>query len=262
MELDYFMSKWLEEHLQSWKDEQVTEERDFIDALLSSVEDQNSLDEHKKENVVKATALNLIIAGTDTTSLTLTWALSLLLNHPKVLERAQEELDNNVGKERWVEESDFKNLPLLQAIIKETMRLYPAGPLSLPREAMEDCYIGGFHVRKGTILLVNVYKLHHDPRIWPNPCEFQPERFLGSNIELDDRSQQFYIPFSSGRRSCPGISSAMQMNHLMLARVLQGFNLSTPMNAPVDMSEASGISLVKSAPLEAIITPRLQSNLY
>ena len=99
---------------------------------------------------------NLIAAGVDTISLTLTWAMSLLLNHFQVLKLAQEELDFHVGRERWVQESDIKSLTYLQAIIKETLRLYPPGPLAVPREAMEDCSVSGYHVPKGAILIVNI----------------------------------------------------------------------------------------------------------
>ena len=207
----------------------------------------------------------MIIGGTHATSGTLTWSLSLLLSHPKVLQKAQEELEKHVGKERWVDESDFKNLPYLIAIIKETLRLYPAIPLSIPRESMEDCSVGGFQVPKGTVLFVNMWKLHRDPRVWLNPCQFQPERFLSCNggYDLDVRGQHFqYIPFSSGRRSCPGTSSAMQMGCLILARLLQGFNLSTPMNAPVDMTPSIGATLIKATPLQVIISPRLPHHLY
>ena len=85
----------------------------------------------------------MILAATDTTAVTLTWALSLLLNNKDVLKKTQAEIDTVVGKERQVEESDLKNLVYLQAVLKETMRLYPAGPLAVPREAITDCRMRG-----------------------------------------------------------------------------------------------------------------------
>ncbi|KAJ9176612.1 hypothetical protein P3X46_011904 [Hevea brasiliensis] len=263
-DMDYFISRWVEEHLHRREDGQEKEEPDFIDVMLSSLANEDWICGHKSETVVKATAMNLIIAGMDTTSGAMTWALSLVLNHPEVLKQAQEEIDNHVGRERWVEESDFNNLPYLQAIVKETLRLYPSGPLSVPREAMEDCYVGGFYVPKGTRLLVNIWKLHRDPRIWRNPNEFHPERFLAcEGHEFDVRGQNFeYIPFSSGRRACPGISSGMKISCLVLARILHGFNLRTPTNAPVDMSEGLGATIPKAAPLHVVLKPRLAHHLY
>lgn len=205
----------------------------------------------------------LTLTGAGSTAVTLTWALSLLLNHPSVLKAAQEELDKQVGRERWVEESDIQNLKYLQAIVKETLRLYPPGPLTGIREAMEDCSIGGYDVPKGTRLVVNIWKLHRDPRVWKNPNEFKPDRFLTTHADLDFRGQNMeFIPFSSGRRSCPAINLGLIVVHLTLARILQGFDLTTVAGLPVDMIEGPGIALPKETPLEVVIKPRLGLELY
>jgi hypothetical protein len=203
------------------------------------------------------------LGGHDTTFVTLTWALSLILNNREVLGKAQDELDIQVGKHRQVDETDIKNLVYLQAIVKETMRLYPAAPLSAPRQAMEDCTVAGFHIPAGTRLLVNLWKLHRDPNIWSHPLEFQPERFLKEHANLDVRGQDFeYVPFGSGRRMCPGISLALQVLHLTLARLLHGFEMGTVSDALIDMSEGPGITIPKETPLEVILRPRLHSSLY
>ncbi|RZC48355.1 hypothetical protein C5167_041314 [Papaver somniferum] len=107
----------------------------------------------------------LILGGTDTVMVSSLWALTLLVNHPDVQEKAENELIMHVGKERQVEVSDIKNLLYLQAIIKETMRLYPPGPLSAPRESMEDCTIAGYHIPAGTRLIVNIWKVQRDPQV-------------------------------------------------------------------------------------------------
>ena len=189
---------------------------------------------------------------------TLTWALSLLLNNRDALRKAQEELDIHVGKDKLVEESDLKNLVYLQAVIKETLRLYPPGPLSVPRESMEDCVVSGYHIPAGTRLFINLYKLHRDPRVWSYPCEFQPERFLTTYKDFDVKGQNFeLIPFGSGRRMCPGVSFAFLVSELTLASLLQGFELGTPSDEPVDMSEATGMTNLKATPLQVFVTPRL-----
>ncbi|KAF3431673.1 hypothetical protein FNV43_RR26405 [Rhamnella rubrinervis] len=263
-ELDFFMTGWLEERLQNRKFEGDKQGRDFIDAMLSLMPDLDaSFPGRKAENVIKATAVTLIIAGTDTTYLALNWALSLLLNHVKVLKTVQEELDTHVGKERWVDEGDMKNLVYLQAVIKEALRLYPSGPLAVPHEAIEDCKVAGYYVPKGTRLLINIWKLHRDPRVWTDPEEFKPERFLSTHADLDVRGQNFaYIPFSSGRRKCPGISSAMQVLPLTLGRLIQGFNITTPLNQPVDMTEGLAMTIDKANPVHVLLSPRLPHALY
>ena len=205
----------------------------------------------------------LIVGGTETVATTSTWLLSALLNNKHALKCAQEELDLKVGRGRWVEESDIPNLLYLQAVIKETLRLYTAAPLSVPHEAMEDCHVAGYHIPKGTRLFVNAWKLHRDPSVWSDPEDFQPERFLTTHADLDVLGQHFeLIPFGSGRRSCPGITMALKLLPLVIGRLLQGFDLSTPLNAPVDMREGLSITLAKLTPLEVILTPRLPSQFY
>ena len=196
-------------------------------------------------------------------TVTLTWALALLLNNPEALKKAQQELDQHVGRERLVKESDIKNLVFLQAVLKETMRLYPAGPLAVPHEAVQDCTIDGYDVEAGTRLLVNISKLHRDPKVWSEPCEFRPERFLTTHKNVDVRGQNFeYIPFGSGRRICPGISFAQQVAHLTLASLLHGFDITTSLDEPVDMCETVGLTNLKATPLDVLLTPRLPNQAY
>uniref|UniRef100_A0A6N2NKA9 Cytochrome P450 n=1 Tax=Salix viminalis TaxID=40686 RepID=A0A6N2NKA9_SALVM len=249
-ELDAILEGWLDEHRQRRVSAEIKDEgeQDFIDVMLSLKEEGRLAAHYSIHRFVQA----LILGGSDTTAGTLTWAISLLLNNRPMLKKAQEELDLQVGKDRQVVDSDVKNLVYLQAIIKETLRLYPAGPLLGPREAMEDCQVAGYHLPAGTRLIVNVWKIQRDPRVWTNPSAFLPERFLTSHADVDVRGQQFeLIPFGSGRRSCPGVSFALQVLHLTLARLLHSFDLATPMDQPVDLTESSGLTIPKATPLEA-----------
>ncbi|KAG6408202.1 hypothetical protein SASPL_131206 [Salvia splendens] len=237
--------------------------QDFIDVMLSVLKGANL--QHDVLTVIKSTCLVLIAGGTDTTTVVLVWALSLLLNNRPILKKAQEELDKHVGKERRVEESDIKNLVYLAAIIKETMRLYPAGPLGGIREFTKDCDVGGYRVSKGTWLIVNVWKLHRDPQLWAeDPLEFRPERFLDiDHKNIDVKGQNFeFIPFGAGRRICPGANFGMHMLHLVLANLLHGFEVSTVGDEEVDMSESVGLTNLKATPLDVLIAPRLSPNLY
>ncbi|XP_077223684.1 cytochrome P450 CYP82D47-like isoform X1 [Tasmannia lanceolata] len=261
-EIDFVLSNWVEEHRRRRISNQGGHvDQDFVDVMLSIVDGAN-ISNYDSDTIIKATCLSLILGGTDTTAVTLAWALSLLLNNSHVLKKAQDELDIHVGKDRHVDESDINNLVYLQAIFKETMRLYPA-PLAVPHSATEDCQVDGFHVPAGTLVMVNLWKLQRDPRVWSDPLEFRPERFLTSHVDVDVRGQHFeYIPFGSGRRSCPGISFALQVMHLALARLLHGFDMSTPSGGPVNMSEGLGLSITKAGPLEVLLTGRLPSKLY
>ncbi|XP_040996657.1 cytochrome P450 CYP82D47-like isoform X1 [Juglans microcarpa x Juglans regia] len=263
--LDHELEGWLEEHKQRRISEGVKEgHQDFMDVMLSIVIDSEEISSYDADTITKATCLGLILAGTDTTTVTMTWALCLLLNNREALKKAQQELDLQIGRDRLVMESDVKNLVYLQAVIKETMRLYPAAPLSVPHESLEDCTLAGYHIPMGTRLLVNLSKIHRDPQVWSDPTEFCPERFLTTHKDVDFKGHHFeLIPFGSGRRVCPGISFALQVMQLTLANFLHAFEIMTvPTDEPVDMTEKFGLTSLKATPLEVHLTPRLPSSAY
>ncbi|KAM3688755.1 hypothetical protein ACJW31_10G174900 [Castanea mollissima] len=261
--LDHMVGGWLEEHKQKKLWGGMKEHQDFMDVLLSVVTDNDETSSYDVDTVIKATTMNLIVAASDTSTITLTWALALVLNNREVLKKVQEELDTEIGRERQVKESDLKKLVYLQAILKETMRLHPAAPFLVPHESMEDCTLVGYHIPAGTRLLVNLPKLQRDPNVWEDPSEFQPERFLTTHKHVDIRGQNFeLIPFGSGRRMCPGISFALQVTQLTLATLLHNFEIASPSDEPVDMTEKVGLTNQKATPLEVHLTPRLLAQVY
>ncbi|KAJ9186670.1 hypothetical protein P3X46_002216 [Hevea brasiliensis] len=261
LELDSIIGEWLEEHKRNRASGEAREEQDFMDVMLSVLEDK-SIAGYDADTINKATSLSLIAASSDTTTVAITWALSLLLNNQHALSKAQEELDICVGKKRLVNDADISKLVYLQAIVKETLRLYPPAPL-IPRQFTDDCTIGGYHIPKGTALILNFWKIHTDPRVWPNPMEFKPERFLTTHKNIDVKGLNYeLIPFGSGRRQCPGVSLGLQMVSLILASILHAFEISTPENAPIDMTESTGLTNMKDTPLEVILSPRLPPHIY
>ncbi|KAI4342362.1 hypothetical protein MLD38_027000 [Melastoma candidum] len=265
VELDWVLGNWVEEHRRRRREAgKISDgEQDFIHFLLDATENDGNFSIQEADKIIKATCLSIILGTNDTTMLTLTWALSLLINNPDKLKEAQKELEEQVGLHRQVSETDIKNLPYLQAVLKETLRLYPAVPVSVPRLAMHDCAVSGYEVRAGTQLLVNLWKIMRDPKVWPEPSEFVPERFLTSHADVDVRGHSFhYIPFGSGRRMCPGVSFGLKVLHLTLARVLHGFKFGRADVSGVDMSEGPGLTLHKTTPLEVTVSPRLPRTCY
>lgn len=263
-ELDRMAQGWLDMHKKRLNSGDLPGEQDFIDAMLKILgNDERSRLGYDADTIIKSTCLGLVLGGTDTTSATLTWALSLLLNHPNVLEKAQEELDFHIDKEKKVNQSDVKNLLYLQAIIKEPLRLYPPAPIGVTHESVADCTVDGYHVHAGTRLYVNLWKIHRDPRVWTDPLEFRPERFLTTHKDVEVRGKHFeLIPFGSGRRICPGMSFALQFLQLILASLLQRFEMSTHLDEAVDMTETFGLTNNKTTPLEVLLTPRLPLDVY
>ncbi|CAH2062650.1 unnamed protein product, partial [Thlaspi arvense] len=135
--------------------------------------------------------------------------------------------------------------------------------IQAPREFTEDCHVYSYYISKDTRLTLNLWNLQRDPAVWPSPKEFQPERFLTTHKNIDVKGQSFeLIPFGASRRVCLGVNFGMQMLHLVLARLLHGFEFSTPTNALVDMTESAGLTNMKTTPLEVVVAPRLAATLY
>ncbi|KAH9613933.1 hypothetical protein KSS87_014679 [Heliosperma pusillum] len=197
------------------------------------------------DDIIKGLFQILLLAGTETSASTMEWALALLVNNPRVLQRAKQEIDNHVGKNRLVGESDLADLPYLHCIINETLRMYPPAPLLVPHESSSDCVVGGYHIPKGTMLNVNVWAIQNDPKIWDEPTKFKPERFEGVK---GDRIGYQFMPFGSGRRACPGENLAMRVVGLTLGTIIQCFQLESV--GEIDMEEKVLLNMWKAKPLE------------
>ncbi|PHT56735.1 Isoflavone 2'-hydroxylase [Capsicum baccatum] len=215
----------------------------MIDHFLSL---QESEPEYYTDQIIKGIILVMLHAGTDTSSVTIEWAMSLLLNHPEVLEKARTEIDNHVGSDRLVDEADLPKLKYLQSIISETLRLFPAAPMLLPHESSDDCKVAGFHITRGTILLVNAWAIQRDPLLWEDPDGFKPERFEGMEVE-----PWKLLPFGMGRRACPGSGLAQRVVGLALGTLVQCFEWKRVSDEKIDLAEGKGLTMPKAEPLMA-----------
>ncbi|KAF6144595.1 hypothetical protein GIB67_006087 [Kingdonia uniflora] len=248
--LDDIFDRIIDERLQS-KETQTTP--DVLDKLLEYSLESNP--EIRRPHI-NALLKDIFVAGTDTTSSTLEWAMTELIRNHEIMEKARLELQQTIEKDKVVEESDIAQLPYLQAIVKETLRLHPPVPLLLPHRAETEVELCGFTVPKHTQVLVNAWAISRDPDTWERPTTFMPERFMGSDIEF--KGQDFeLIPFGAGRRICPGLPLAHRMVHLMLASLIHSYewklgNGMTPEN--LDMDDKFGITLQKAEPLQAFPT--------
>ncbi|KAK4347858.1 hypothetical protein RND71_034197 [Anisodus tanguticus] len=227
---------------------------DVLDALLNISQDSP---EEIDKNQIEQLCLDLFVAGTDTTSNTLEWAMAELLKNPHTLKKAQQELAQVIGRGKLINEVDVAQLPYLRCIMKETFRIHPQAPFLIPRKAEEDVELYGYIVPKDSQVLVNVWAIGRDPSLWEDPLEFKPERFWES--EIDVRGQDFeLIPFGAGRRICPGLPLAIRMVPVALGSLLNTFNWKLHGGiAPkdLDMEEKFGITVAKAQPLLAIPIP-------
>lgn len=193
---------------------------------------------------------NLLLAGTDTSSVTLEWAMANLLNHPHILKKARVELDEHVGQQNLIDEPDLPKLPYLKCIISETLRLYPAAPMLVPHFSSDDCTVGGYDVPRHTMLLVNAWAIHRDPELWEDSESFKPERFEIGDEDHDKVHK--LVPFGIGRRACPGSGLAQRVVGLALGSLIQCFEWERVSEEEIDMSEGKGITMPKAIPLEAM----------
>lgn len=224
---------------------------DMLDAMLNNAQ-ENGQDMYKDK--IERLSVDLFVAGTDTVTSTVEWAMAELLHNPNVMLKAKLELEKTIGKGKIVEESDIARLPYLQAIVKETFRLHPAVPLLLPRKAEIELEMHGYTIPKGAQVLVNVWAIGRDPNLWDNPRLFSPERFLGSEIDFRGRSFEL-TPFGAGRRICPGLPLAIRLLFLMLGLLINCFDWELEDGIrPQDMNmdEKFGLTLEKAQPVLVI----------
>ncbi|KAL8477676.1 hypothetical protein ACS0TY_029829 [Phlomoides rotata] len=174
------------------------------------------------------------------------------------MKKLQKELEQVVGMDQNVDESHLNKLEYLNLVVKETLRLHPPAPLPL-HQSLEDCTVGKYHVPKGSWIFVNIWSISRDPNTWDKPEKFEPERFVGSNIDLFGQHFQL-IPFGSGRRGCPGMQLALTVVQLVVAQLVHCFDWELPggvLPTDLDMGERFGMVTGKDMPLMAIPTYRL-----
>ncbi|BFI28288.1 protein MpCYP829-like10 [Marchantia polymorpha subsp. ruderalis] len=231
-------------------------EEDFLDVLLAT---------SKFSRVqVQILLLDIIMAGTDTSSDTIVWAITELLRHPNILERLQSELDDVIGTERLVEEADLNNLEYLQAVVKETLRLHPVAALGVPHYSTEATKVAGYDIPANTRVMLNLYAIGRDPKVWENPLKFDPSRFLNSPVDVRGHHYEV-LPFGAGRRKCPGMNLGLVSVAYNLAQLVHACSISLPegwTHVDVDVEEKMGVVVTRRNPLNLLIKRRLPLDVY
>ncbi|CDP19792.1 unnamed protein product [Coffea canephora] len=173
----------------------------------------------------------------------------LMKNPEAILKKAQPEIRGAGGNKGIVNEDDIQKLPYLKAIVKvkETFRLYPSAPLSVPRQTLANCIINGHEILSNSVVYTNVWAIGRDTKYWENPNEFLPERCL--NISVDMKGKDFQlIPLGAGRRGCPGYSLVLAMVEVGLANLLYSFDWDLPFGIKkddIDTEVLPGLTMLK-----------------
>jgi len=256
--LDGFYQSVYDEHLDPARKNLPPHEKDVVDALMDLKNDPYCSMDLSAEHI-KPLIMNMLLAATDTVASVTIWAMTALMKNPRVMKKAQEEIQKAYGRKGFIEEEEIQTLPYLKAVIKETLRLYPILPILFPRETMKEMEIEGYTIPNKTLVYVSVWAIHRDPELYENPEEFYPERFVGSDI--DYKGQDFeLIPFGSGRRICPGLNMGIATVELFLANLLHLFDWEMPegvKRADIDTDVHPGLIQHKKTPL--ILVPKTRN---
>ncbi|KAF7104356.1 hypothetical protein CFC21_105258 [Triticum aestivum] len=230
------------------------EDEAFVHVLLSLQRESSETGFRLSRDNVKALLEDLFGAGTDSTIIVLEWVMAELLRNKPVMQKLQQEIRRHYTKTShllMITEQDLPVMEYLRAVIKETMRLHPPGPLLVPRESMQHARVQDYHVPSGTRVIVNAWAVGRDPAAWEHVGEFWPERFINSKVDFRGQHSQL-IPFGAGRRMCPGIGFTTTIVELTLANLVGHFDWAVPPLVVVDMEEAPGITSRKRVPIYAV----------
>nr|ANY58166.1 putative CYP719 [synthetic construct] len=212
------------------------------------------------EEVIIACILEVYDLGVDSTAATTVWALTFLVREPEVQEKLYREIQTVIGDRGTVKVEDISKMTYLQAVMKETMRMKPIAPMAIPHKAVRETTLMGNKIDKNTVVMVNLYAIHHNPKVFPEPYKFRPERFLaGGDGKFGNLKamEQSLLPFSAGMRTCAGMELGKLQFGFSLANLVNAFQWDCAKKGMFpDMSDLLGFVLLMKTPLQAKIVPR------
>ena len=220
---------------------------DLVDTLMTASDPETGR-RMNDEEIIENT-LSFVIAGHETTASALTWTLGILAGHPEHQDAIAEEVRRVTGggvpTPEQVTELDFTT-----RVASEAMRVYPPAGM-IARRTLRDITLAGTTIPADSTAIVPIYAIHHNPKLWPDPEAFRPERF--SPAESEGRSRFAYLPFGAGPRICIGNTFALNEAVAVLAILVSAFRIKSlgPLPKPV-----LRVTMRPVTPLEIVITPR------
>ncbi|XP_057577980.1 cytochrome P450 1A2 [Hippopotamus amphibius kiboko] len=237
-----FLRKTVQEHYQDFDKNSI---QDIVGALFKHSEDNSRasgglIPEEKIVNLVN----DIFGAGFDTITTALSWSLMYLVTNPEIQRKIQKEMDTVIGRARRPQLSDRPQLPYLEAFILETFRHSSFVPFTIPHSTTRDTTLNGFYIPKERCVFINQWQVNHDPKLWGDPFEFRPERFLTADgTTISKTLNEKVMLFSMGRRRCIGEILAKSEIFLFLAILLQRLEFSVPPGVKVDLTPIYGLTM-------------------
>ncbi|KAL8473784.1 hypothetical protein ACS0TY_030583 [Phlomoides rotata] len=268
--LDAFIDCVIDEHMQKKKPEIDSDEpgdTDMVDELLAFYGDEAKVSEGENlqnsikltRDNIKAIIMDIMFGGTETVASAIEWAMAELMKSPKDLRKVQQELIDVVGLARKVEEPDFEKLTYLRCCLKEVLRLHPPIPLLL-HETAQEVIVAGYHIPAKSRVMINAWAIARHESAWKDAESFNPSRFLKDGAPDYKGSYFEFIPFGSGRRSCPGMQLGLYALEVAVVHLLHCFTWELPDGIKpneLDMDDVFGLTAPRATRLTAVPTPRL-----
>ncbi|XP_047962766.1 cytochrome P450 89A2-like [Salvia hispanica] len=235
------------------------EEEDELVAYVDTLADLILPEENRKlhEEEIVSLCSEFLTAGTDTTSTALQWIMANLVKQQEIQEKVYREIIG-VVKEDVVEEEDLQRMPYLKAVVLEALRRHPPGHFVLPHKVKEEVELEGHRIPKDTYVNFMVADMNWDAKVWEEPMEFKPERFVaaceGEGFDVTGSREIKMMPFGAGRRVCPGFTVALLHLEYFVANFIRSFKWEA--DGEVDLTEKQEFTIVMKNPLRARITPR------
>nr|AAT39511.1 ferulate 5-hydroxylase [Camptotheca acuminata] len=271
--LDGFIDSIIDDHIEKHRRRNVVDsDGDMVDDLLAFYSDEAKVTESDdlqnairltRDNI-KAIIMDVMFGGTETVASAIEWAMAELMKSPEDLKRVQQELAEVVGLDRRLEESDFDKLTYLKCALKETLRLHPPIPLLL-HETAEDTEVAGYYIPARSRVMINAWAIGRDKNSWDEPETFKPSRFLKEGVPDFKGSNFEFIPFGSGRRSCPGMQLGLYALEMAVAHLLHCFTWTLPDGmkpSELDTDDVFGLTAPRATLFVAVPSPRLLCPLY
>eukprot|EP00112_Aurelia_sp_Birch-Aquarium-sp1_P021901 Seg6.9 transcript_id=Seg6.9/GoldUCD/mRNA.D3Y31 product="Cholesterol 24-hydroxylase" protein_id=Seg6.9/GoldUCD/D3Y31 len=233
------------------KQKLLIEGKELPNDIMSMIIEQ--ADSSLTEEALVDEFITFIIAGSDTTSNMMSFLLLAVCSNPRIQEKLTEEVLSVLGKRTITEFNDLGKLVYLGQCIKETLRLYTTVN-GLPRVASEETEYGGYSIPKGTVMAIEMYAMHRDPKYWSEPEVFNPERWDSDSLDKQGPNVA-YMPFSAGRRNCVGRIFAEFEAKVVLASLIRNFHVSLVPGTKIALKQAGTIKPKFGVPVTLL--PRL-----
>ncbi|KAL7641282.1 UNVERIFIED_CONTAM: hypothetical protein RMT77_008420 [Armadillidium vulgare] len=249
-----------ENKLKEFRGKESVEEPDL---LLQYIKEKEAKIAEHEEDLFSETQITHVLAdmfgaGTETTLSTLQWHLIDLALNPIIQDEVYNEIQLSSKSNGFVKIEDFPHIPLCQAALMETQRLRSVIPLGIPHGVMKDISVSGYHIPKGSMILPFLWRMHHDEKLWSDPMQYNPSRFIDKDGKLKKISA--FMPFQTGRRVCIGEDFAKILSITFITKILLNFKISLPegiQRSDVEDDPVCGISL---APKPFKLIFKLRSN--